>query len=54
MQLAVEEATEIERLTPQHLEEIHGALLKGAPRSAGAGTIRDEQNWIGGNDYNPC
>jgi Fic family protein len=29
-------------------------LLKSAPRSAGAGATRDEQNWIGGNDYNPC
>ena len=54
MQLAVEDAAAIQQLTPRHFEEIHAVLLKSAPRSAGAGMIRDEQNWIGGNDYNPC
>jgi Fic family protein len=54
MQLAVEEAAAIQQLTPRHFEEIHAVLLKSAPRSTDAGTIRDEQNWIGGNDYNPC
>ena len=53
MQLAVEEAPAIQQLTPRRFEEIHAVLLKSAPRSAGAGTIRDKQNWIGGNDYNP-
>lgn len=54
MQLAVEDAATIEHLAPHHFEQIHAVLLKSAPRSAGAGAIRDEQNWIGGNDYNPC
>jgi Fic family protein len=54
MQLAVEEAAAIQQLTPRHFEEIHAVLLKSAPRSAGAGATRDEQNWIRGNDYNPC
>ncbi len=54
MQLAVEDAAAIQQLTPRHFEEIHAVLLKSAPRSVGAGMIRDEQNWIGGNDYNPC
>ena len=54
MQLAVEDAAAIQQLTPRHFEEIHAVLLKDAPRSTGAGKIRDEQNWIGGNDYNPC
>jgi len=54
MQLAVEEAAAIQELTPSHFEEIHAVLLKSAARSAGAGATRDEQNWIGGNDYNPC
>ena len=54
MQLAVEDAATIEHLAPHHFEQIHAAPLKSAPRSAGAGAIRDEQNWIGGNDYNPC
>lgn len=54
MQLAVEEAAVIEHLTPRHFEEIHAVLLKSAPPSAGAGSIRHDQNWIGGNDHNPC
>lgn len=54
MQLAVEDAAAIQQLTLRHFEEIHAVLLKSAPRSARAGMIRDEQNWIGGNDYNPC
>jgi Fic family protein len=28
--------------------------MKDSERSAIAGQIRDVQNWIGGNDYNPC
>jgi len=54
MQLAVEDAATFEHLAPHHFEQIHAVLLQSAPRSAGAGAIRDEQNWIGGNDYNPC
>ena len=54
MQLAVDDAAAIQQLTPRHFEEIHAMLLKSAPQSAGAGAFRDEQNWVGGNDYNPC
>ena len=54
MQLAVEDASAINRLTTGHIAGIHHALLQGAPSSAGPGEIRTEQNWIGGNDYNPC
>jgi Fic family protein len=51
MQLAVEESATADELTVAHLLAIHAALLHG---TAGAGRIRDRQNWIGGNDYNPC
>jgi Fic family protein len=54
MQLAVEEASTLDRLSSTHIVAIHRALLRGTPQSAAAGAIRDEQNWIGGNDYNPC
>jgi Fic family protein len=53
MQLAVEEAV-AGRLSLARIAAIHGVLLKSAPRSVGAGVVRHEQNWIGGNDYNPC
>ena len=54
MQLAVEETTVAERLSPGRIEAIHGVLLAAAPRSVAAGAIRREQNWIGGNEFNPC
>lgn len=54
MQLAVEEAAAVGELAPGHLLAIHAALLRSSERRAIAGRLREEQNWIGGNDYNPC
>lgn len=55
MQLAVEEAAAAETLTADHILDIHGVLLAGAANAdRTAGSIRSTQNWIGGNDYNPC
>lgn len=55
MQLAVEDASSSRQMSIERLRRIHRALLRGAPlQSAHAGRIRTEQNWIGGNDYNPC
>jgi Fic family protein len=55
MQLAVTDATSADALTLDHVLATHAALLARAPNAERvAGVIRDEQNWIGGNDYNPC
>lgn len=55
MQLAVDEASTAEELTIDHLLRIHRVLLIRAPNACQvAGAIRNKQNWIGGNDYNPC
>jgi Fic family protein len=54
MELAVEEAAAMDRLEPAHLIEIHRALMRNAPNAQVAGRLRTTQNWIGGNDYNPC
>jgi Fic family protein len=51
MQLAVEETAAADAISVEHLVSIHAALLAG---NRIAGRIRDRQNWIGGNDYNPC
>ena len=32
----------------------HGPSPNGSERSQQAGKLRDSQNWIGGNNYNPC
>jgi len=53
MELAVERAADTREIEKLDLRNIHGALLDtAAPRIAG--TVRVVQNWIGGNDYNPC
>ena len=41
-------------ITPDTLLEIHHRLLSGTRLSAHAGRIREEQNWLGGNRFNPC
>jgi Fic family protein len=53
MELAVERAAHMRALDGSDLNAIHAALMTGvAPKIAGR--LRTEQNWIGGNDYNPC
>jgi Fic family protein len=54
MQLAVEEASSAERIGPDQMVAIHGVLMAQGTNPHLAGRIRVEQNWIGGNDYNPC
>ena len=54
MQLAVDEAATAETIGIEHLAEIHRRLMANAPNSHVAGIVRTDQNWIGGNDYNPC
>lgn len=55
MQLAVEEVSASRRIGIERLRRIHRALMREAPmQGAHAGHVRTEQNWIGGNDYNPC
>jgi Fic family protein len=36
------------------VREIHRSLLAGTDQRRFAGVVRDTQNWIGGNDYNPA
>lgn len=54
MELAAEEAAAQAVITVDRLVDIHEALMRRAPNAAIAGRVRDVQNWIGGNDYNPC
>ena len=53
MQLAVEEAVATQSLERKHIANIHRVLLE-RTNDRIAGTFRSKQNWIGGNDYNPC
>ena len=54
MQLLDRTSRQRHGLRPRDLEDIHRVLLERAPNPTIAGRLRDTQNWIGGNDYNPC
>lgn len=54
MELAIYEAATVERFSTAEIQSIHHRLMQGAPNARVAGRIRTSQNWIGGNDYNPC
>lgn len=41
-------------ITVGHLQEMHRRLLASTRLAPHAGELRTEQNWIGGNSYNPC
>jgi Fic family protein len=54
MTLAVDEAASVAQFTRESILAIHRRLMEQAPNKRSAGQIRVAQNWIGGNDYNPC
>jgi Fic family protein len=54
MELAVHDAATTERFGPDDIVAVHRRLMEGAPNAQVAGRLRTRQNWIGGNDYNPC
>jgi len=54
MALAVEEASINDRFGVGEIAAIHQRLMEHAENRVVAGKIRRRQNWIGGNDYNPC
>jgi len=54
MTLAVEEAAAVPHFSVDEIRAIHRRLTARGPHPHIAGVIRTEQNWIGGNDYNPC
>ena len=54
MTLALEEASLAERFGVPEITAIHHRLMERAANKHVAGRIRTQQNWIGGNDHNPC
>lgn len=54
MELAIGHATGSSGVTLNDLVRIHAALMATAPNRHVAGLVRTEQNWIGGNNFNPC
>ncbi len=54
MELAVQEAVTAVPFGLGQVTSIHRRLMEAAPHRQIAGQIRSRQNWIGGNNYNPC
>ncbi len=54
MQLAVERASTARAISAQDIADVHRVLMARVPNLGTAGSFRTVQNWIGGNDYNPC
>ncbi|NUQ20806.1 MAG: Fic family protein [Gemmatimonadaceae bacterium] len=54
MELAIDEAVSADRFGVEHILAIHTRLMATSPTAHNAGRLRTQQNWIGGNDYNPC
>jgi Fic family protein len=54
MMLAVDDAAAVQQFGIDEILAIHRRLIERAENRQIAGRIRKSQNWIGGNDYNPC
>jgi Fic family protein len=54
MELAIHRAAGSSAVTVPDLVNIHAALMASASNQHVSGLVRTEQNWIGGNNYNPC
>ena len=53
MERAIELGAEAGDFTVDHIREINRTLLRYTDDHGIAGVIREKQNWLGGNDYNP-
>jgi Fic family protein len=53
MERAIELGARAETFTVADIQDIHRTLLRFTEDAEIAGVLRDKQNWIGGNDYNP-
>jgi Fic family protein len=54
MNHAVQSVAACEQVEVGHLLDIHAAVMEHSDRPEIAGELRTTQNWIGGNDFNPC
>jgi Fic family protein len=54
MVFAVERVGQDDPITLDLILEVHRRLLAGTRLGSHGGRLRDQQNWIGGSDYNPC
>lgn len=54
MELAIAGSATVSVVEVEHIRAIHERLMRGDRMRKIAGKLRTTQNWIGGNDHNPC
>ena len=54
MAWAIDQVDAAKAIDPSHVLAIHRRLFAGTRLENHGGTVRTEQNWIGGSNYNPC
>lgn len=54
MSTALAIAESADRITVESILEMHHRLLAGTGLEVHGGRVRTEQNWVGGNSFNPC
>jgi Fic family protein len=54
MELAIDRAATATTFGLAEIRDVHARLMDASPTPQLAGTIREAQNWIGGNNYTPC
>ncbi|HYV99413.1 MAG TPA: Fic family protein, partial [Gemmatimonadaceae bacterium] len=54
MNIAVRRGAGARQFTVAHVLDIHRRLMAASANPRTGGVVRADQNWIGGNDYNPC
>ena len=54
MELAIDRAATVTAFGAEQIRDVHTCLMAASATPHIAGVIRKEQNWIGGNNYNPC
>jgi Fic family protein len=54
MEFAIEQVSSANGIRMEDVLDIHRVLLAQDQRVPNPGQVRESQNWIGGNDYNPC
>lgn len=54
MELAIDRAATASEFGIDEIRAVHARLMAASPTPRIAGALRQTQNWIGGNNYNPC
>lgn len=54
MRLAIDDVATAASVAPDHILAMHSSLIDRSPNPELGGQVRDRQNWVGGNEFNPC